>query len=440
MEWIKGPVGPGAERRVTRAGLKTVLVLVPHVVAGTRLVDVLPVLEGDHRVQVVFTVPDWDGTWHGTEEFVRGLGGVVLPWRQAVAERFDLVLAASHRGVDRVRGPVLVLPHGVGALKSRTRPWRSHGLAREALVRNGRVVAAAIVVAHEGELAVLRESCPEAVSAAVVGGDVCLDRTVASLPHRVHYRRALDVGRELITVCSTWTPQSVFGAHPEVFRRLLDERVDERTRVAAVLHPNTWAVAGAVVVGGLPARRAAAGPARGGVAGRGGGERRGAGRPRVDHAVRGGDRTADRAGPVPRRARGQSGRRAGPARDGARPLPAAAAAARRGARRARGARRVDHVPTGVGGGRSPVDDSPNAGSRRTGTTRGGRSGSTTPHPWVRDGNPCGSRTFARPRVLHDRRWAGLESPSSRCRFTNREGTVKRQATPTAHPVGPQIRR
>ncbi|MFD9738151.1 hypothetical protein [Umezawaea sp. NPDC059074] len=229
---------------MTRAGLKTVLVLVPHVVAGTRLVDVLPVLEGDLRVQVVFAVPDWDGAWHGTEEFVRGLGGVVLPWRQAVAERFDLVLAASHRGVDRVRGPVLVLPHGVGALKSRTRPWRSHGLAREALVRNGRVVAAAIVVAHEGELAVLRESCPEAVPAAVVGGDVCLDRMVASLPHREHYRRALGVERELITVCSTWTPQSVFGAHPEVFRRLLDERADKRTRVAAVLHPNTWAVHG----------------------------------------------------------------------------------------------------------------------------------------------------------------------------------------------------
>ncbi|HEX6346000.1 hypothetical protein [Umezawaea sp.] len=245
MEWTKGPVGPGAAGRVTRAGLLNVLVVVPHVVAGTRLVDVLPLLV-DRRIQVVFTIPDWDGTWHGTEEFVRRWGGVVLPWRQAVAERFDLVVAASHRGVDRVRGPVLVLPHGVGAMKSRTRPWRSHGLAREALVRDGRVVAAAIVLSHEAELAVLRGSCPEAVPAAVVGGDVCLDRLVASLPHRERYRRALGVGagQTLTTVSSTWTEQSVFGAHPEVYRRLLDERTDDRHRVAAVLHPNTWAVHG----------------------------------------------------------------------------------------------------------------------------------------------------------------------------------------------------
>ena len=245
MEWTKGPVGPGAASRVTRAGLLTVLVVVPHVVAGTRLLDVLPLLETDHRVQVVFTIPDWDGTWHGTEEFVHGLGGVVLPWRQAVAERFDLVLAASHRGVDQVRGPVLVMPHGVGAMKSRTRTWRSHGLAREALVRDGRVAAAAIVVSHDSELAVLRESCPEAVPAAVVGGDVCLDRMVASLPYREHYRRALGVGSDhtLITVSSTWTDQSVFGRFPEVYRRLLDEGND-RHRVAAVLHPNIWAVHG----------------------------------------------------------------------------------------------------------------------------------------------------------------------------------------------------
>jgi hypothetical protein len=222
-----------------------VLVVVPHVVAGTRLLDVLPLVETDLRAQVVFTVPDWDGTWHGTEEFVRGLGGVVLPWRQAVAQRFDLVLAASHRGIDRVRGPVLVLPHGVGAMKSRTRPWRSHGLAREALVRDGRVVAAAIVVPHDAELAVLRESCPEAVPAAVVGGDVCLDRMVASLPCREPYRRVLGVGPDqtLITVSSTWTDQSVFGRFPEVYRRLLDE-ADDRHRVAAVLHPNIWAVHG----------------------------------------------------------------------------------------------------------------------------------------------------------------------------------------------------
>ncbi|MEO6083569.1 MAG: hypothetical protein ABIQ18_10745 [Umezawaea sp.] len=191
---------------------------------------------------MVFTVPDEDGMWHGAEEFAKGLGGVVLPWRQAVRETYDLVLAASHQSIDRVRGPVMVLPHGVGALKSRARTWRGHGLEREALVRGGRVVASAIVVSHDEELAVLRESCPEAVPAAVVGGDICLDRMVASLPYREHYRRALGVGSDqaLVTVSSTWTEQSTFGAHRALYRELLDGS----HRVAAVLHPNIWTVHG----------------------------------------------------------------------------------------------------------------------------------------------------------------------------------------------------
>jgi len=241
-KWINGPIGPGAAARITRLACARVLVVVPHLVAGTRLADVLPLLEADHRLQATFAIPDDDGTWHGTEEFVRELGGIVLPWRQAVRETYDLVLAASYRGVDRVRGPVMVLPHGVGALKSRARAWRGHGLERNALTRNGRVVASAIVVSHDEELAVLRESCPEAVPAAVVGGDICLDRMVASLPYREHYRRALGVAPDetLATISSTWTGQSTFGAHHELYRELLDGP----HRVAAVLHPNIWAVHG----------------------------------------------------------------------------------------------------------------------------------------------------------------------------------------------------
>jgi hypothetical protein len=220
-----------------------VLVVVPHLVAGTRLMDVVPLLEADHRVQVVFAIPDSDGTWHGTQDFVRAQGGVVLPWRQAVRERFGLVLAASYRGVDEVRGPALVLPHGAGALKSRHRDWRGHGLDRAALVRDGRVVASTIVLSHDDEMAVLRESCPEAAPSALVGGDICLDRMAASLPYREWYRRALGVKPEqtLVAVSSTWTEQSTFGAHPELYRRLLDRG----HRVAAVVHPNVWSVHGA---------------------------------------------------------------------------------------------------------------------------------------------------------------------------------------------------
>lgn len=243
--WTNGPIGLGADARITRTDCRTVLVVVPHVVAGTRLADLLPLLEADHRVQVLFTV---HGATHGTEEFVRGLGGHVVPWQQAVRHRFDLVLAASHRGLDELHGPVLALPHGAGALKSRSRPRRggtfpAHGLSRERLIRDGRVVAAAIVLAHHDEHRVLAESCPEAVPAAVVAGDVCLDRLLASTPYRDHYRRALGVApvERLVTVSSTWTRHSTFGAHIGLYGALLERG----ERVAAVLHPNVWSVHGA---------------------------------------------------------------------------------------------------------------------------------------------------------------------------------------------------
>jgi hypothetical protein len=242
--WTNGPVGLGSASRVTRAGCKSVLVVVPHVVAGTRLADLLPLLEADHRVQVLFTV---EGSVHGTEEFTRRLGGHVLPWDQAIRQRFDLVLAASFRGLDRLHGPVLVLPHGVGALKSRLRPRAAnalpaHGLSREQLVRDGQVVAAAIALSHQDELDALRASCPEAEPAAVVAGDICLDRMVAGLPYREHYRRALGIthGQRLVVASSTWTPHSMFGAHIGLYRTLLDAGHP----VAAILHPNIWSVHG----------------------------------------------------------------------------------------------------------------------------------------------------------------------------------------------------
>ncbi|OKI37611.1 hypothetical protein A6A25_18775 [Saccharothrix sp. CB00851] len=243
--WTNGPIGLGAGSRVTRAGCKSVLVVVPHVVAGTRLADLVPLLEADHRVQVLFTT---EGAVHGTAEFVRGLDGHVLPWGQAIRHRFDLVLAASFRGIDQVHGDVLVVAHGAGALKSRARPRRrdalpAHGLAREQLIRDGRVVASAVALSHRDELGALRESCPEAEPVAVVAGDICLDRMRASTPYREHYRRALGVapGQRLVTVCSTWTPDSTFGAHIDLYQRLLATG----RPVAAVLHPNIWSVHGA---------------------------------------------------------------------------------------------------------------------------------------------------------------------------------------------------
>lgn len=252
--WVRGPVGIDAGLRVTMTNCRTVLVMAPTVTAGTRVLDLLTQLDADFRVQAVFTVPHHGEIWQGTADFVHATGGLVVPWQQAVQHEWDLVLTASHRHIEQVRGRVLVLPHGAGAMMSRSRSRKAGaatrpttGLDRELLTYRGRVVPAAVALADDGELAALRRSCPEAAHTGVVAGDLCLDRMVASLPLRDRYRQALGVepGQRLVTVGSTWSPDSTFGRHPDLYARLLREAAADGTRVAAVLHPNIWAVHGA---------------------------------------------------------------------------------------------------------------------------------------------------------------------------------------------------
>jgi hypothetical protein len=195
--WVRGPVGVGADARTTCKGLRNVLVMVPHLVAGTRLMDLLPLFEADKRVQVVFTVPSTLETWRGAEELVVAQGGVLLPWQQATQTDFDLILAAGSLGVFDVHGPVVYVPHGSGFAQYRFRPRGSGhtqpvlGLDRQFLMRDGAVRPAAIILTHEWEREVLMESCPEAVDRAVVAGDIAYDRLIASLAFRESYRNAL---------------------------------------------------------------------------------------------------------------------------------------------------------------------------------------------------------------------------------------------------------
>ncbi|MCA1228129.1 hypothetical protein [Saccharopolyspora sp. 6M] len=252
-KWINGPIGIGSQQRRSRGDLRTVLVMVPHLVAGTRLMDFVPLLESDHRVEVVFTVPDAIASWDGAEDFVRAQGCFVLPWQQALQHRFDLVLDASRSDTDPANGPLLVTPHGAGALRSRLRPRKggagalpTHGLVREELIKHGRVIPSSLVLSTDEELDALRSSCPEALSAALVAGDLCLDRMDASRPFRQHYRYALGVREDqiLVVISSTWSTESLFCQRLEMYRRAVDELDPDRYRVAAVVHPNVWTVHG----------------------------------------------------------------------------------------------------------------------------------------------------------------------------------------------------
>lgn len=244
---VRVPIGLDAHRWATRGDCRTVLVIVHTVTSGQRLLDAVQLLKSDLRVQVVFTMAP-DAFNNGVEEFLAGVGGVVVPWQQATQLSFELALAAGYGGLHEVHAPLIVMPHGAGFNKLVRRADRAagegivYGLDPQRLVRDGEVVPAAIVLPHEADRARLAQTCPEALPAAAVAGDPCHDRLVASLPLRETYRRALGVypGQRLVVVTSTWGPRSLFGTRDDLIPRLLTELPRDH-RVLALFHPNVWA-------------------------------------------------------------------------------------------------------------------------------------------------------------------------------------------------------
>ncbi|GAB3816771.1 hypothetical protein [Micromonospora zhanjiangensis] len=222
-----------------------------HTIASChRLLDVIDLLESDPRVQLVFTVAP-DVFNHQVQRFLDRSGALVLPWHQAARERFDLGLAAAHGGLHQLHAPLLLMAHGAGHGK-RVRPGPYggpvladppvYGLDAQRLIHGGRVLPTALALSHDQELEVLRRQCPEAVEAAVVVGDPCADRLVASLPWRRDYRRGLGLGerQELVVVSSTWGRDGVFGRWPDLLPQLMTQLPPDRYRIAALLHPAVW--------------------------------------------------------------------------------------------------------------------------------------------------------------------------------------------------------
>jgi hypothetical protein len=233
---------------------RVVLVAVHTVATLMRLEDIIPLIEVDRRVQLVFTqVPDELGD--GVEHRLRDLEVRVIPWEEATRRSFDLVISASLHQMERVRaGYRFAVPHGAGYNKlwplvdwlgdKDERPV--YGLDRRSLMHNGRPVFDALVLPHPDHLATLERQCPESLPAAVLAGDPCLDRLVASLPDRERYRERLDVrpGQTLVAVASTWGPRSLMATQRDLLMRLSAE-LPSNHRVIATLHPAVWAEHGA---------------------------------------------------------------------------------------------------------------------------------------------------------------------------------------------------
>lgn len=247
-KWVSAPVGIDAAQWITRGNERTVVVAVHTMVSAQRLFDVVGLVESDPRIQVVYTraYDEFDG---GVADFLHAAGALEIPWAQAVRERFDLGLAASYGEISRLHAPMLVLPHGAGygkqtpaATEGPSATRSVYGLGAEHLVRAGRLIASSVVLSHEAQREILVRDCPAAEGIAVVAGDPCYDRLLASLHRRDAYREAfgLTTDQRLVLVTSTWGAHSLYARDPGLPHRLLRELDPRRYRVAALIHPAAW--------------------------------------------------------------------------------------------------------------------------------------------------------------------------------------------------------
>ena len=99
---------------------RTILVVARTLGSTSWLLDVLPEVVADRRVQLVFTLEvDAPSVYRqGALDLLTDLRIPIVPWRQAVSTSFDLAICATHTGeLHRLRSPLLLLPHGPGTGK-----------------------------------------------------------------------------------------------------------------------------------------------------------------------------------------------------------------------------------------------------------------------------------------------------------------------------------
>jgi hypothetical protein len=162
------------------------LVVVRTTTTLSRLLDVLSLTSGDWRIQTVFTHDERRRSrlGAGVEQALADLGVPFLPWDEATGTSLDLAVAASENDqLADLDAPVLLVPHGAGQQKFCPGTSVVSGLNPERLVVDGRVVPAAVALAHSTHLERLRQQCPPSAGYAEVVGDPALARTRRD-PHR----------------------------------------------------------------------------------------------------------------------------------------------------------------------------------------------------------------------------------------------------------------
>ncbi|HEV2635837.1 MAG TPA: hypothetical protein VGX23_11860 [Actinocrinis sp.] len=249
-----GPPVPPAPRGPSAPAIRRVLFAAPTMATAERLLDIAGLFAEDQRIQPVFTVPP-NVLGRGTRPMLAARGIAPLAWTQALGEGFDLAVTADVDSIAAFGDTVPVAffspgdPHAAAGLCGRVSiplPGPVIGFTRSELLRAGRLVPAALALAHEQELRLVRERCPDAAGVAAVVGDPCYDRIASSAAHRVFYRAALGLRarQKLVVVTSSWRADSLFGSGRPVMERLLGELPAAEYRAVLLTQPEAWAAYG----------------------------------------------------------------------------------------------------------------------------------------------------------------------------------------------------
>ncbi|HEX3174450.1 MAG TPA: hypothetical protein VHQ43_09575, partial [Solirubrobacterales bacterium] len=219
---------------------RTVLAVTRSVNTTLALIDGLPDLLHDRRVQVLFTVMprQRDANF---ERWMRRLvteaGVREISWEEAVGKRFDLVVTASYEGaLNELWGHVLILNHGTGVGKYLALPPDG-----QLPVSDDGVSTTTMVLSHSEQRLYYAAEQDERARFLVAGDPWC-DRLCASKHRTGLYRAALGVSEHtrLIAVSSTWGEYSLIATRPDLPVKLLIDLPCDEYRVALILHPNVW--------------------------------------------------------------------------------------------------------------------------------------------------------------------------------------------------------
>jgi hypothetical protein len=219
---------------------RTVLAVTRSVNTTLALIDGLPDLLHDPRVQVLFTVMprQRDANF---ERWMRRLvmeaGVREIRWEEAVGKRFDLVMTASYEGpLSELSGPVVILNHGAGVGKYLALPPDGR-----LPVSDDGVSTTTMVLSHSEQRPYYAAEQDERARF-LFAGDPWRDRLCASKHRADRYRTALGVSKHtrLIAVSSTWGEYSLIATRPDLPVKLLSDLPCDEYRVALMLHPNVW--------------------------------------------------------------------------------------------------------------------------------------------------------------------------------------------------------